>query len=86
MIDTGLFEKALQLDMMLRDNETLESFYKRVIDEFGKGIYWSLDRHCVPKYHLVAKHNLDMQSAHTAGFDCKVTHLLMEEYRNFTSQ
>lgn len=86
MIDTGLLEKACQLNMMLEPNESLPSFYNRIEQAIAKGVFWSLDRHCVPKYDLVRKHGLDMRKAHTAGFDCYVTHLLLEEFRSMAGR
>lgn len=82
MIDTGLLEKALQLDIMLQPGESLPSFYRRIEKAYGKGTYWSLSNHCIPKYKLDEKHGLDMRNSHTAGFDCHITHLLLEEYRS----
>jgi DNA polymerase III epsilon subunit-like protein len=81
MIDTGLMEKAQQLGLLIHEGESLPSFYDRVSKEWGKGVYWSLDKHCIPKYKLDEKHGLDIKNAHHAGFDCLVTHLLLEEFR-----
>lgn len=81
MIDTGLLEKASQLNLLKHPSETLGQFYRHVANEYGKGVYWALDSHCVPKYKLVEKYGLDMRNAHCAGFDCYATHLLMEEFR-----
>lgn len=86
MIDTGLLEKGMQLNMMLHDGESLPSYYNRVESVYGKGVMWSLANYCVPTYKLAEKHNLNMHKSHTAGFDCHVTHLLLEEYRKIAGR
>jgi DNA polymerase III epsilon subunit-like protein len=81
MIDTGLLELAAQLGLMIGDDESISDFWLRLSKCCQRGVFWSLDKHCIPKYNLVKRHGLNMSQAHTAGFDCKVTHLLMEEFR-----
>jgi DNA polymerase III epsilon subunit-like protein len=81
VVDTGLLEKARQLDLAPFKNESRASYYQRINAVPGKGVYWSLDKHCIPMYDLGRKYCLDMSQAHTAGFDCYITHLLMEEIR-----
>lgn len=79
--DTGMIEKAIQLNMVPEPGDTFRSFAGRVGGVRAKGVYWALDRHCVPKYDLAKRFGLDMDMAHDAGFDCYVTHLLFEDYK-----
>jgi DNA polymerase III epsilon subunit-like protein len=81
VVDTGLMEKASQLNWFPGPGESVEDFFRRVYDWKKKGVFWSLDRNCVPKYKLDVAHGLDMGKAHDAGFDCVVTHHLFEHYR-----
>jgi DNA polymerase III epsilon subunit-like protein len=81
VVDTGLMEKAAQLNFYPWPGESLVDFYARVYNWKKKGVFWSLDRNCVPKYKLDLIHGLDMTKAHDAGFDCILTHHLFEHYR-----
>ncbi len=81
--DTGAMEKACQLNILPDPADSVYSWSKRVGATRAKGVFFSLDRHCVPKYGLTEKHALDMTHAHGAGHDCFVTHLLFEQYRQF---
>lgn len=82
VIDTGLIEKANQCELhTIKENETITNFYHRCDEYRARGVMWSLDKWCVPRYRLAEMHSLDMRKAHTAGFDCYATHLLFEEFR-----
>lgn len=81
VVDTGLLEKALQLNMLPEPGETMPSYYWRVSELKAPGVYWSLSDHCVGKYRLDERFRLNMAGAHTSDFDCYVTHLLMETFR-----
>jgi len=81
LIDSGLMEKAAQAGMLPWPNDTLAGYFERVADARLRGVYWSLDRHCVGAYGLVEKYQLDMSAAHGAGFDCLCAHLVFEEQR-----
>lgn len=80
IIDTGLMEKAKQLSLLPRDDESLPVFYRRVYNVHAKGVRWRLSEHCLPKYGLDKKHGLDISCAHDAAFDCRATHFLYQEY------
>jgi DNA polymerase III epsilon subunit-like protein len=81
VLDTGSMEKASQLDMFPSTGESLGAFFRRTHKRRAAGVMWSLDRHCVPKYKLAEKHNLDAGRSHDAGFDSLMTHYLFETYR-----
>lgn len=82
IFDTGLVEKASQLGPGMRPwpDDNLTTYFKRISNRRA-AVKWALDTHCVPKYGLVEKHDLQMDEAHTAGFDCYVNHLLLEHWR-----
>lgn len=79
MFDTGITEKAIQMGETIRPDESLQQFAHR-IGHRPSGIKWSLDKHCMPKYRLAERHQLNMDFAHEAGFDCHCTSLLFEHY------
>lgn len=80
LFDTGLVEKACQLNKVPCDSETLNEWYQRVNGQWSKK-KWNLDGHCASKYNLAERFNLDLRYSHTAGFDCLLTHSLAETYR-----
>jgi DNA polymerase III epsilon subunit-like protein len=80
-VDTGMIEKANSAGIpipapgqqhVFRWYETVRGLVRR-----GK---WNLSG-CAIKYGLVEKYGLDLDKAHGAGFDCYLTHLLVEAYR-----
>lgn len=78
--DTGAIEKGVQLALYPKPGDTQRDFAYRVMSRIAR-IKWSLANHCVPKYNLAQKHNLNMNQSHTAPFDCLATHYLLETYR-----
>jgi DNA polymerase III epsilon subunit-like protein len=86
LFDTGMVEKASQAMMAPWPTDTMRSFAKRVDSQRLRGIKWSLDQHCVPRYKLVERHHLDMAAAHDAGFDCYLCHLLFEHWRELAAE
>lgn len=86
IIDTGMIEKAIQdrakVNVSLPwSTENLKTWSRRMSNSPRRGIYWNLDRHATKKYDLVERYNLDMTNAHDAGFDCYMTHLLLDTYK-----
>lgn len=84
--DTGMIEKASQLNSMPDPKETMRAWAKRVGGIRAKGVKWSLDAHCIPKYDLANRFQLNESEAHGAGFDTYVTHLLFEEFRRLAME
>jgi DNA polymerase III epsilon subunit-like protein len=80
LFDTGMVEKGSQCQMSPWSNDTVRSWSLRTHNERIRNVRWALDTACVPRYGLKEKHNLDLDSAHDAGFDCYVCHLLFQEY------
>ncbi len=83
IVDTGMLAKAAQIDKYPYGNESMTSFYKRIKDIRSKQ-QWKLTPICVDRYQLNDRLDLDMRGAHTAGFDCLLTHLLAERFRNLS--
>jgi DNA polymerase III epsilon subunit-like protein len=80
--DTGAMEKASQIQELLCYGEQAGDFaYRLVLRSNDYGVRWNLHDHCVPKYCLDERFELDLQKSHTAPFDAFITHLLFEEYR-----
>ncbi len=83
ILDTGLLEKAAQTGRAPYTTETLDEWLRRTNNAFSK-VKWNLGSHCVPKYKLVERYNVDMRLMHTAGFDCVLIHHLLDTYRQLT--
>jgi hypothetical protein len=85
MLDTGVIEKASQLsggDVSLpRLGERFDDYARRIVSTRAKGVYWSLDRHCIEKYALASQ--VDQTKMHSADNDAYVVHLLVEKWRTF---
>lgn len=84
IFDTGLTEKAMQMNSVPWQGETLDHWYNRVNAARIKGLQWSMETHCVPKYQLATRYGLDMRLMHTGGFDCSLIYYFMETLRQFT--
>lgn len=86
VIDTAAIEKAKQLRISPKKNESFYAFQKRVLNAFaGKGVRYSLINYVVPTYKLDEQYGLDMTKGHTAGFDAMLIHLFIEELRGLLS-
>lgn len=81
IFDTGMVEKASQLNLLPWQEESLRDYSKRVGRQRAKGVYWALDHHCVPRYNLDKKYGFDKNKMHEGGLDCLVAHYLFEEFR-----
>jgi DNA polymerase III epsilon subunit-like protein len=81
VIDTGALVKAARLAVTVQERETLRDFCMRVCSIRAKGIYWALDRYCVPTFRMDKRFAVDTAAAHDAGYDCWVTALLFEDLR-----
>ena len=82
IIDVGVLIKAAQLRRSQAVNESCKAFYHRVASERAKGVFFALERFCVPYFGMIEKYGLDMSQAHGAGFDCYLTDLVFKELVN----
>jgi len=78
VLDTGLMEKASQIEAHPNDHTDLEEFWSSVRDRRAVGVHWSLRGHCVSKYGLVE----DGTSPQPSLADACLTHLLLEKFRS----
>ena len=85
VIDTGLIELAAELTeepgRCPPRNETLDAWYYCLM-KLRSRAHWSLADHCTRKYRLAERFNLNMRQSHGAAFDCRVTHHLVETFRD----
>jgi len=81
-VDTGMIEKAHSANIRVPQpgGQSVFRWYEEVYGTIRKG-KWNLSG-CARKYDLVARHSLDLSQAHAAGFDCRMTHFLLEAYRD----
>ena len=84
VLDTAAIEKASQMGVFPQPGEIMSDYFIRVMRIRAKGVFSNLSRHCVAKYKLTEKYDLNMADAHTAGFDAMLTHLLLEEFREIS--
>lgn len=80
IFDTGMVEKAAQMNRPPHRGETLDEWYQRIYGGASK-IKWNLENHCVTKYRLAERFGVDPSLAHDAGHDCRLTYCLFETYR-----
>lgn len=85
IFDTGLTEKAIQMNRPPWPEEDLEDWFCRLDKARQAGVGWNLDVHCWNKYAIGERFGFDQTNAHEAGFDCKVTHCLLETFRQLLS-
>lgn len=83
VFDTAAVVKATLTQMPPLEGESLQQYFFRVLDRPAPCVKYNLDTYCVQQFGLMDKHpELSLADAHTAGFDAKLTHLLLEEFRN----
>jgi len=89
VFDTAAIEKGNQIYDQAKAlpivGETMKDYFKRLGRLGGAGVHSNLTRHCVEKYKLKEKYNLDMTDAHRAEFDARLTHYLFEEFRDMAA-
>lgn len=79
ILDSGMMFKAAQMQVIPSAREDLHKFMLR-IKETRSRVKWNLTL-AVQSLNIDKANGLDMSKAHAAGFDCRVTHLLIEELR-----
>lgn len=83
ILDTGLIEKAVQAGKVPYTHENLDEWQQRV-NNAGTKVKWNLGGHCIPKYSIVERYQVDTRLLHTAGFDCTVICHLLDTYRQLS--
>lgn len=79
ILDTGVIFKAAQLGLRPSPLETLQKFQHRIRYDRSR-VKWRIPV-AVEMLGIAEKHDINLEDAHDAGFDCKVTHLIFEELR-----
>lgn len=82
LIDTGMLIKAAVLKLMMKHDENARNFYLRVYEMYARGVYYALDRFCIPYWDMEKRHGISADSAHDAGYDAYITSLVMWELVN----
>jgi hypothetical protein len=79
VVDVGILIKAAKLQMRYLERETLREFFNRVYSIRAKGVFFAIEKFCVPYWGLEAKYGVDLKQAHAAGYDCWITSLILQE-------
>jgi len=79
ILDSGVIYKAGQMRVIPNARENLHTFMLRVANTHSR-VKWNLTL-AIQSLGIDKANGLDMSKAHAAGFDCQVTHLLIEELR-----
>jgi len=80
MIDVGALEKSTQVGLIVFDDESLKTYFKRVAGYQRRGVKWNLE-FCADKYKLESLYGIDLEKLHGAAEDSYVCHLIYEEIR-----
>lgn len=79
IMDTGIVEKASQLNLPRYESETLDDWFDRVERKRAHS-KWGLDS-CVQKYNITQRFGLGLDQHHDAGHDCRLTWAVFETFR-----
>lgn len=79
VIDVGVLIKSAKLQMRSIARENLREFTNRVSSIRAKGVYYAIERFCVPYWQLDTRFGVDLHKAHNAGYDCWITDLIFRE-------
>tara|TARA_R110002051_G_scaffold61354_3_gene112514 strand:+ start:30261 stop:31220 length:960 start_codon:yes stop_codon:yes gene_type:complete len=71
---------AVRGTMLPHRSDTLKAYFHRVIYTRCAGVKWNM-KAILDEYNLREKHKLRDDQFHTAGFDSKCLHYIMEEFR-----
>lgn len=89
MFDLGMMEKACQLSLedepLPKSGESKRAWAFRIGKLRRRGVTWSLDKHCMPKYDLSRRCSLPPEMAHRSDFDAVCLHHLFEQYRQLVT-
>jgi len=79
VLDTGVFVKGMQVGSIPGDTERLYEYCRRIMSLPVKGVRYNLANYCVQRFGLGMKYNISSEKAHDAGYDCYLTHLVIQE-------
>lgn len=81
VLDTGVMEKAVQINRPPFPGETMEEYCIKVANQPYKGVFWAMSPHCIKKYRLAERYGINPDDAHQAAADAYCCHLIFEEHR-----
>jgi DNA polymerase III epsilon subunit-like protein len=79
LFDTGMQIKAAVLGRRITANDTYRQFYSKIGGVRAKGVYFAIERFCIPFWKLDEVYGVDTERAHDAGYDCYITWLVVKE-------
>jgi len=81
LVDTGCLVKAIQLNTFPQKGETPRMYWNRIRNIRAAGVYWSLDRYCVPTFGFEKRAKEEGLDAHDALADCVMTSWVLEDLK-----
>jgi len=78
VVDTHALCKAMQLGMIPGANESSFDYFTRVTSFRAKGVFSNLEKYCIDRFDLRSRYGVDSTEAHDSGYDCWLTHLVMQ--------
>ena len=82
LVDTGMLIKAAKLQRRIAADESCFTFYDKISGIRAKGVYYAIEKYCIPRWNLDVKYGFDKSKAHAAGFDTMVTWYILKELVN----
>jgi DNA polymerase III epsilon subunit-like protein len=79
LLDTGMIIKAGVLGRRILAHQSYREFYTRVSEVRARGVYFAIERFCIPFWNMDEKYGIDTEKAHDAGYDCYITWLVIKE-------
>lgn len=85
LFDTGLFEKARQMQYDVTPGTPIQDVYKKVGNAWAKGVAWKLSD-CLDRYKVHEKVEINADKLHSADYDCYCTHLVYQAQKQLMEE
>ena len=85
VFDVGAIEKATQMQILPEDEDTLQTYFRRVAGTRKAGVKWSIS-HCMEKYGIAERYEIPKTSLHSAGTDSLCAALTFETFRELSNE
>lgn len=79
VLDTGMIIKAAKLGRRMLDTESSRRFFSSVGNVKARGVFYAIERFCIPYWNMVERYGVNLKDAHDAGYDCWLTGIVMNE-------
>lgn len=86
VVDTHALVKAMQLGMLPGMDESVSDYFNRVVEFRAKGVFSNLETYCTNRFNLCDKYGVNPAEAHDSGYDCWMTHLVVQELNGILEQ